>query len=229
MPGTYARLRKCARRKINRSSEPASTGPALPKRFHTPSRDGALGRWRPPCHARQKPRVYRVFEATERAGFEPAMEFNPHTRLAGECLQPLGHLSWRSGKSRGCPGLRAVPAQGLRYGCAHQDRGYGGIAWVLRRRPGKHSRDRRSAQHHARRSRPSRGSRGHARARNRHLFDGCPEQAGDTLARRPSAEGFKPPGRLPTQWLSRPGDFGSAMRKIDCSRHNSRRSPGKLG
>ena len=31
----------------------------------------------------------------ERAGFEPAMEFNPHTRLAGECLQPLGHLSWR--------------------------------------------------------------------------------------------------------------------------------------
>ncbi len=21
------------------------------------------------------------------------MEFNPHTRLAGECLQPLGHLS----------------------------------------------------------------------------------------------------------------------------------------
>jgi hypothetical protein len=30
---------------------------------------------------------------TERAGFEPAMEFNPHTRLAGECLQPLGHLS----------------------------------------------------------------------------------------------------------------------------------------
>src|ERR1035438_69437 len=31
---------------------------------------------------------------TERAGFEPAMEFNPHTRLAGECLQPLGHLSW---------------------------------------------------------------------------------------------------------------------------------------
>jgi site-specific DNA recombinase len=32
----------------------------------------------------------------ERAGFEPAMEFNPHTRLAGECLQPLGHLSRRS-------------------------------------------------------------------------------------------------------------------------------------
>src|SRR3954466_3551911 len=30
---------------------------------------------------------------TERAGFEPAMEFDPHTRLAGECLQPLGHLS----------------------------------------------------------------------------------------------------------------------------------------
>ncbi len=35
-------------------------------------------------------------QMAERAGFEPAMEFNPHTRLAGECLQPLGHLSWRS-------------------------------------------------------------------------------------------------------------------------------------
>ncbi len=29
----------------------------------------------------------------ERAGFEPAMGDEPHTRLAGECLQPLGHLS----------------------------------------------------------------------------------------------------------------------------------------
>jgi site-specific DNA recombinase len=34
----------------------------------------------------------------ERAGFEPAMEFNPHTRLAGECLQPLGHLSLGLGR-----------------------------------------------------------------------------------------------------------------------------------
>ena len=31
----------------------------------------------------------------ERAGFEPAMGVEPHTRLAGECLQPLGHLSWK--------------------------------------------------------------------------------------------------------------------------------------
>jgi CRP/FNR family transcriptional regulator, cyclic AMP receptor protein len=39
----------------------------------------------------------------ERAGFEPAMEFDPHTRLAGECLQPLGHLSLRSAwQFRGC-------------------------------------------------------------------------------------------------------------------------------
>ncbi len=30
---------------------------------------------------------------TERAGFEPAKELSPLTRLAGECLQPLGHLS----------------------------------------------------------------------------------------------------------------------------------------
>ena len=33
------------------------------------------------------------WQMAERAGFEPAMEFDPHTRLAGECLQPLGHLS----------------------------------------------------------------------------------------------------------------------------------------
>jgi site-specific DNA recombinase len=40
----------------------------------------------------------------ERAGFEPAMEFNPHTRLAGECLQPLGHLSLGlGGQCKACP------------------------------------------------------------------------------------------------------------------------------
>ena len=78
--------------------------PSLPKRFHTTpimaskpygrrSRfsPGALCSW--------------AFSATERAGFEPAMEFDPHTRLAGECLQPLGHLSWRSGQFRGCPAV----------------------------------------------------------------------------------------------------------------------------
>ena len=31
--------------------------------------------------------------SAEREGFEPSMEVSPHTRLAGECLQPLGHLS----------------------------------------------------------------------------------------------------------------------------------------
>jgi hypothetical protein len=30
---------------------------------------------------------------TEREGFEPSRELAPPTRLAGECLQPLGHLS----------------------------------------------------------------------------------------------------------------------------------------
>jgi hypothetical protein len=29
----------------------------------------------------------------EREGFEPSMKYNPHTPLAGERLQPLGHLS----------------------------------------------------------------------------------------------------------------------------------------
>jgi hypothetical protein len=33
--------------------------------------------------------------ATEREGFEPSRELAPPTRLAGECLQPLGHLSTR--------------------------------------------------------------------------------------------------------------------------------------
>jgi hypothetical protein len=43
-------------------------------------------------------------QLAERAGFEPAMEFNPHTRLAGECLQPLGHLSLGSdGQCKACP------------------------------------------------------------------------------------------------------------------------------
>ena len=32
----------------------------------------------------------------EKEGFEPSMEFNPHTPLAGERLQPLGHLSEKS-------------------------------------------------------------------------------------------------------------------------------------
>ncbi len=29
----------------------------------------------------------------ERAGFEPAIRFNPYTRFPGVRLQPLGHLS----------------------------------------------------------------------------------------------------------------------------------------
>ena len=29
----------------------------------------------------------------EREGFEPSVEYNPHTRLAGEHHRPLGHLS----------------------------------------------------------------------------------------------------------------------------------------
>lgn len=29
----------------------------------------------------------------EKEGFEPSVEFNPHTRLAGEHHRPLGHLS----------------------------------------------------------------------------------------------------------------------------------------
>ena len=35
----------------------------------------------------------RPVELAESEGFEPSMEFNPHTPLAGEPLQPLGQLS----------------------------------------------------------------------------------------------------------------------------------------
>ncbi len=34
-----------------------------------------------------------VPKMAEREGFEPSMEFYPHTPLAGERLRPLGHLS----------------------------------------------------------------------------------------------------------------------------------------
>jgi hypothetical protein len=45
----------------------------------------------------QRPTVRRPDSEAERAGFEPAMGREPHTRLAGECLQPLGHLSGGEG------------------------------------------------------------------------------------------------------------------------------------
>jgi hypothetical protein len=34
-----------------------------------------------------------LFLLAEREGFEPSVESNPHTRLAGEHHRPLGHLS----------------------------------------------------------------------------------------------------------------------------------------
>jgi hypothetical protein len=40
------------------------------------------------------------------------MEFYPHTRLAGECLQPLGHLSWRSAAQFRPSGLAAKTRAG---------------------------------------------------------------------------------------------------------------------
>ena len=58
---------------------------------------------------------------TEREGFEPSRELAPPTRLAGECLQPLGHLSWdvsaaeppavdsRRGRNRGLPSRARAP------------------------------------------------------------------------------------------------------------------------
>src|SRR5450755_3648955 len=48
---------------------------------------------------------------TERAGFEPAKECEPLTRLAGECLQPLGHLSF-GGRGSVNEGSRATRLSG---------------------------------------------------------------------------------------------------------------------
>ena len=45
--------------------------------------------------------------STEREGFEPSRELSPPTRLAGECLQPLGHLS---GATIVGAALKVVPA-----------------------------------------------------------------------------------------------------------------------
>jgi hypothetical protein len=51
---------------------------------------------RMPCRSRSIKPNLRL--QAEREGFEPSRELAPPTRLAGECLQPLGHLSGRSGR-----------------------------------------------------------------------------------------------------------------------------------
>jgi hypothetical protein len=84
----YAELIPLARR-LSRDTWPATTRArksptrsqvraSCPHKEHDPDSSG-------PCSHFDK--------MAERAGFEPAMEREPHTRLAGECLQPLGHLS----------------------------------------------------------------------------------------------------------------------------------------
>ena len=54
-----------------------------------------------------------VGNVAEREGFEPSVEFYPYNRLAGGCLQPLGHLSasflnpflWRRARDSNPQGL----------------------------------------------------------------------------------------------------------------------------
>src|SRR3954447_3950659 len=58
----------------------------------------SYGREPAPSIAATCARPRRGAKRAERAGFEPAMGGESHTRLAGECLQPLGHLS-RSDRS----------------------------------------------------------------------------------------------------------------------------------
>ncbi len=56
-----------------------------------------------------------VLVLAEREGFEPSRELAPPTRLAGECLQPLGHLSgYRIALfRRKRPMARAAPGQSI--------------------------------------------------------------------------------------------------------------------
>jgi hypothetical protein len=84
----------------------AATSKTLPSRALGPE-GWATSVSRPELEA---PRLQGLTEA-ERAGFEPAMEFDPHTRLAGECLQPLGHLSWN--RDCQCRACRELPADDL--------------------------------------------------------------------------------------------------------------------
>src|SRR4051794_9062738 len=53
----------------------------------------SYGREPAPSIAAVLRRPRRGAKRAERAGFEPAIGRESHTRLAGECLQPLGHLS----------------------------------------------------------------------------------------------------------------------------------------
>jgi hypothetical protein len=81
--------------------------PAAERRRHlVAKRDHSSGS----CLVRLREANEQKSGLTERAGFEPAMEFDPHTRLAGECLQPLGHLSLRSGSQFRAYGPRHAPA-----------------------------------------------------------------------------------------------------------------------
>jgi hypothetical protein len=69
-----------------------NTGPHLPRPWDSKEERG----WGPASRSvpRRLNRGHGACEA-EREGFEPSIEREPDTRLAGECLQPLGHLSAR--------------------------------------------------------------------------------------------------------------------------------------
>ena len=59
-----------------------------------PKKGGHIG---PPLQKYPMDRQSSGEKLAEREGFEPSVEVSPHTRLAGEHLWPLGHLSgWAS-------------------------------------------------------------------------------------------------------------------------------------
>jgi glutathione S-transferase len=65
---------------------PPEHGVPLPQPEELPGHERRLAAAKSLSARRRQP-------AAEREGFEPSRELAPPTRLAGECLQPLGHLS----------------------------------------------------------------------------------------------------------------------------------------
>jgi hypothetical protein len=81
----------CSRSGGSRAGEPEAG--TLPKRFHTAFRDALRNRALPVVGRAENPVSTRLSAGRRGRDSNPRWSDKPHTRLAGECLQPLGHLS----------------------------------------------------------------------------------------------------------------------------------------
>ena len=105
--------RRCVRSTIARHHVPAD---ALDCRSREPAVPFARGTRSacdpsPRCPGRMSGSMARGAAMAEREGFEPSIRDKTYTPLAGERLQPLGHLS-RSAHCSGRPGCRRTGARG---------------------------------------------------------------------------------------------------------------------